>query len=159
MKILCPWDVDIPTYDFELSKTISSSYFRVNFSVNNRYKHGIFPFNHFPSQRYLFNALSSDQNGDRIQNSWPWSVEIPTYHFGVYDTFPTISQEKQIDVICKSYILGNLTYKHTTLGTKKLLVFLLLSSYLGWTIAEGKVRAPFMIVNLDENFPIVSWVI
>lgn len=59
-------------------------------------------------------------------------------------------------IICKSYTLGNLTYQLTNSGFIKMLAFHIIGSCLWYTIPKSMVYAPFIIMTLDETFPIVS---
>ena len=55
------------------------------------------------------------------------------------DSFPTLSQETLIDIVCKSYASEKLAYQLPTSGFTKLLAFNILDSCLGYTINEGMV--------------------
>lgn len=69
------------------------------------------------------------------------------------NTFPTVSQETQMEIVCKSYNPRKLMYQITTLRFKKLLVFHLQWSFLGYTIDKGMVYTLFTIVFHGETFP------
>lgn len=73
------------------------------------------------------------------------------------ETFPKVSLDTQMDIVCKSYTLGKLTYQRTTLRFTKMLAFHLLGSGLGYIIFECMVFSLVTIFLLDDSSPIVSW--
>ena len=50
MIMVCPWEVDVPTYHFEDHKTIGVSHSMVMFMVHYIQFHGVAPFHYCGSQ-------------------------------------------------------------------------------------------------------------
>ena len=71
------------------------------------------------------------------------------------NNFPTISRETQVELICKSYVMGMLTSQLTTLGLTKLLAFHIKGIFLWYTIYEGMVQDPLTILFLKNPFPMI----
>jgi hypothetical protein len=80
------------------------------------------------------------------------------YFFFVNETFPTISQLPKMKIVCKCYTLGKFKYQLATLGFIKLLSFNILVSCLGYTISKLIVCSLFIIVLINDTFPMVSQV-
>ena len=86
MQTLCPWEVYVPTYHFEVHKPIVILSSRVIFRVHHILMHGLLHFHCYSLWHDLSNGLLRDQNGDRMKMLRPWEVDIPTYQFGVHQT-------------------------------------------------------------------------
>ena len=78
--------------------------------------------------------------------------------FILTQTFPMVSWETQIEIVCKIYILGKLTYQLTTLGFTKLFVFYLIGSCLWYIIAKFMVKVLYNIILISYAFPTLFWV-
>ena len=71
MKKLHLLELDVPTLYFKVHKTIGVSYYRLLFRVHHRLRIVVGHFHHCNPRQDLFNRLSSDPNGDCMQNLKP----------------------------------------------------------------------------------------
>ena len=83
MQKLHPWEVDVPTYNFEVHKIVGISYSRVIYRIYPSRRNGLLPFHYFFPQWDISHDHSIDPNIDRIKMLCPREVNIPTYHIGV----------------------------------------------------------------------------
>ena len=71
MQKFHPYEVDISTYYFGVHKIVGVSSRMVMFRVQVGRRNGVDTFHYFPPQRVLSNDLSSNPNGDSMQNLRP----------------------------------------------------------------------------------------
>ena len=80
IKNLCPREADVPTYLFEVQKTINISSSRVMFRVKHKRMNVLVPFNYCSTWQDLFDSLSSDTNIDHMKTL---HLQKMTYEFNI----------------------------------------------------------------------------
>ena len=86
MQNLCPLEVEISTYHFNIHKIGGVSYSRVFFGVHYRWRNGVDHVHYCVPWRKLSNGLLNNPNRDCIKTLHPMEVDVPTSHISLHKT-------------------------------------------------------------------------
>ena len=84
MQKVCHHDVDVPTYQIRVHKTITISYYSDVFMVHYFLRNCVSNFHYCATQWGLSNSLSSNPNGDHMHKFYLREVVVPTYQLRVH---------------------------------------------------------------------------
>lgn len=105
MQKLCPWQVDVPTYDFGVHKAIVLTYSRIMFRVHHMQRHGVGYFKYSSPWRELSNSLLTNPNGDQTKRYIPRKLkyQLITLGFTKLSAFHLLGQCLENFILWKSY--------------------------------------------------------